>query len=82
MFCPEVDFAAPIDWAGRHDHSNHVARYGIRHDQRSQRKQVGYFLVIVCDVGYPLIVPIVPYPATVVPVMQVAPIIPPGVQSA
>ncbi len=37
---------------------------------------------MVCESGYPLIVPSAPYPATLVPVMHTAPIIPPAAQSA
>jgi hypothetical protein len=38
--------------------------------------------VMTWETGCPPIVPSVPYPASEVPVMQVDPIIPPGVQSA
>jgi hypothetical protein len=41
-----------------------------------------YCFVITCDTGSPIMVPIRPYPAIVVPVMQEVIIIPPAVQSA
>ena len=49
---------------------------------RPARGQLCYCSAITCETGSPIIVPIRPYPAIVVPVMQVVIIMPPAVQSA
>ena len=81
---PTFNDAQPIS-VGRF----HLAPGGITKGARAKERKLVWLLrcgcycfVITCDTGYPLIVPTYPYPATVVPVMQVIIIIPPGAQSA
>jgi len=75
--------------SGGTEANNHVLQ-GVFIDHRPEKR---YFLhasgqgslycsVMTWETGTPSIVPILPYPAVVVPVMHVVPIMPPAVQSA